>query len=233
VDWRYLHDRTAEALQYESRWLKRQGLRVYVDLTSGINLFPDLRLVNNDPERYAESMAIVDEVLAKMEALGAHDLLLSPNRVPENSFTGAQTKEAFPKTLTEICARAAARSITVYLRFRARLLGDLEDYTGYVANAGASNLRLAPSIAVLAHMKVGPEALPEETRKMIGLWLVSAPAYDTAGKLWTCNAPLKTLPDPEKVAQYMSLAPDAPVLFDVPYAAADEEYLDWACLQRK
>jgi len=227
MDWRYLHDRTAEALQCESRWLRRQGVRVYCDLTSGINLYPDLRLVKNDPERYAESMAVVDDVLAKMEALGAHDLLLSPNRVPENSFTPEQTRKSFQETLVDLCKRAEKRGITVYLRFSTKLHGSIEDYTQWVTAAGAPNLRLAPSIALLTHQKRGPETLPEETRKVIGLWLASAPGYDAAGQLWTCNAPVKALPDAAAVPQYLDLAPDAPVLFDVPYASVDEEYLDW------
>ncbi len=230
VDWRYFHDRTAEALKYESQWLKRQSLRVYADLASGINLYPDIRVVNNDPERYAESRTVVDDVLAKMEALGAHDLLLSPHRVPENSFTPDQTRASFQETLKDICTRAAARNITVYLRFSTKLHGSIEDYAQFVANAGAPNLRLAPSIALLTHQKRGPETLPEDIKKVIGLWLAAAPAYDAAGHLWTCNAPSRSLPDVGAITQYTSLAPDAPILFDVPYTSTDEEYLDRASL---
>ena len=230
VDWRYLHDRAADALQRESQWLKRQGVRVYADLSSGINLYPDIRLVNNDPGRFAESMAVVDDVLAKMTALGAHDLLLSPNRVPENSFTVEQTRQSFQETLTDLCKRAEEGSITVYLRFSTKLHGSIEDYTGYVVNVAAPNLRLAASIALLAHQKRGPETLPEDTRKVVGLWLASAPAYDAAGQLWTCNAPVRTLPDATAVAGYTSLTPDAPVLFDVSYESADDESLDWMYL---
>ena len=40
----------------ESGWLKRQGVRIVVDLSSGVNLFPTLRLVNNLPADYAASM---------------------------------------------------------------------------------------------------------------------------------------------------------------------------------
>ena len=232
VDWRYVHDRSPEALQYEAQWIKRQGLRVYVDLTPGINLYPDIRVVNNDPERYAESMAVVDEVLAKMESLGAHDLLLSPHRVPENSFTPDQTRASFQETLKDICARAAARNITVYLRFSTKLHGSIEDYAQFVADTGATNLRLAPSIAMLTHQKRGPETVSPETQKVVGLWLAAAPAYDAAGQLWTCNASVRTLPDPAAVTQYTGLTPDKPVLFDVAYQSTDDEYLDWASLAK-
>jgi len=231
VDWRYLHDRAADALQYESRWLKRQGVRVYVDLASGVNLFPDLRLVNNDPERFAESMAVVDDVLSKMEALGAHDLLLTPNRAPENSFNVEQTRKSFQETLAEICKRAEKRSITVYLRFSTKLHGSLEEYARYVADSGATNLLLAPSIATLAHQQRGPDTVSSDTQRLIGLWLASAPGYDVARQPWTYNAPVRTLSDPALVAQYAKLTPGKPVLFDVAYESADEEYLDWRFLE--
>ena len=233
VDWRYVHDRTPEALTCESQWIKRQGLRVYVDLTPGINLYPDLRLVNNDPERYAESMAVVDKVLAGMAALGAHDLLLSPNRVPENSFTVDQTRKSFQETLAEICKRAADRSINIHLRFSTKLHGSLEEYTRYVTETGAANLYLAPSIAMLTHQKRGPETVTPETQKVIGLWLASAPNYDAAQQPWTYNAPVRTLSDPAAIAQYTNLTPDKPVLFDVAYESTDDEYQDWAFLSKQ
>jgi hypothetical protein len=231
VDWRYVHDRSPEALQYEAQWVKRQGLRVYVDLSPGINLYPDLRLVNNDPERYAESMAVVDKVLAGMTVLGAHDLLLSAHRVPENSFTMDQTRQSFQETLKDICTRAAALNITVYLRFSTKLHGSLEEYTRYVADSGAANLFLAPSIAMLTHQKRGPETVSPETQKVVGLWLAGAPAYDAAQEPWTYNAPVRTLPDAARAAQYTSLTPDKPVLFDVVYESLDDEYLDWRFLE--
>src|SRR5208337_5029313 len=52
VDWRYLHERENAALQKESGWLKRQGARLVVDLSSGVDLCPALRLVENLPADY-------------------------------------------------------------------------------------------------------------------------------------------------------------------------------------
>ncbi|MEA3365071.1 MAG: hypothetical protein U9Q79_05470, partial [Candidatus Hydrogenedentes bacterium] len=47
MDWRSVYNRDNAALQDEAPWLERQGVHIYVDLTSGINLFPDVRLVDN------------------------------------------------------------------------------------------------------------------------------------------------------------------------------------------
>ena len=116
LDWRYLHDREADALKEEARWLQIQNLRIWVDLTSGINLFPDLRLVDNDPEEYAASMAAIENVLSKMPLLDARNLVLSLHRVPENNYTAEQTRESFVSTLKQICGKAAEGNITVHLR---------------------------------------------------------------------------------------------------------------------
>ena len=45
VDYRYIERRTAAALAREGRWAYMQRLRVIVDFSSGINMYPDLRLI--------------------------------------------------------------------------------------------------------------------------------------------------------------------------------------------
>lgn len=226
VDWRYLYDRDSRALKEESEWLRRQGVRIYVDLASGINLYPDLRLINNDPAEYEASMAVVDDVLAKMESLGSRDLLLTPTRQPENSFSSEQTANSFVETLREVCSRAAARSVNVYLRVSTKFRAGLDTNAQFVKQVAAPNLLLAPSIALLEHQKLTLDSIPEDVKSLIGLWLVSAPEYDPSGKLWTCSAPATRLADPASVSKWTSLAPDKPILFDAVYANQDEEYCD-------
>lgn len=65
IDWRYLHDKEKEVLKHESGWLGRQKLKMTVDLTSGLNLYPDLRIVNNDAPFYQKSMEIMKGVIDK------------------------------------------------------------------------------------------------------------------------------------------------------------------------
>lgn len=226
VDWRYLYDRDHRALKEEAAWIQRQGLRFYVDLTSGINLYPDLRLINNDPEAYAESMAVIDDLLAKMESAGAHDLLLTPNRQPENSFTREQTVNSLVDTLREVCARAAARSITVYLRVSNKFHAGLNENAQWVERVGAPNFFLAPSLALVLHQQADPASLPEAARQRIGLWLLSAPACEPEGVLWTANAPACGLTDRETVQRWLSVAPAKPVWLDAPYADPGQEYAD-------
>jgi hypothetical protein len=61
VDWRYLERRTASAIAAEGRWLFRRNISVIVDFTSGLNLYPDLRLVKNAVDEYERSVSTVQQ----------------------------------------------------------------------------------------------------------------------------------------------------------------------------
>ncbi|HUW60175.1 MAG TPA: hypothetical protein VMZ06_04140 [Candidatus Bathyarchaeia archaeon] len=227
LDWRYLHDREADALKQEAHWLQIQNLRVWVDLTSGINLFPDLRLVDNDPEEFAASMAAIDDVLAKMPLLDARDLVLSLHRTPENNFTGEQTRASFIATLKQICDKAAAADITVHLRMSPKDGRGLNAIFKIVSEVAAPNLRVAPSVALLSEGNATPNKVAPELKEKVGAWLVSGLHRDSIGDaLWSTNAPAAGQADPEQLRAWVRLNPDAPVIFDAVYVTQDEEYRD-------
>ena len=232
VDWRYVNERDAAALEREAGWIARQGLRLYVDLSSGLNLFPDLRLVNNDEREFAASMAAIDGVLAKMSVLGARNLILSLHRDPENNFTREQTLASFESTLRVLCARAGERGITLYLRMSTKSVA--LDALARLADAiGAPNLKLAPSLALLIDSGTPPAAVAALGARL-GLWLVAAPARDTNGATWTTHAPLAAPAGAlEKARPFLDAAPELPMLFDAAYDEPDAEYRDAALTPAK
>lgn len=67
VDWKYFERREKNDVEQEAGRIGRQKLRVIVDLTSGINIYPDLRLIGNIPADYTRSMATIEDAIAKME----------------------------------------------------------------------------------------------------------------------------------------------------------------------
>ncbi len=233
VDWRYLHDRSMESMTREAGWLARQKLRVIVDLASGINLYPDLRLTNNGAEDYAASMAMIDDVLAKMTALGARDLVISSHRQPELNYTMEQTVASIEATIREICRRAEARQATVFLRiYPGKPPANLTDALQTVKRIGAANLRLAPSTGQLAASGVPPPEIAAELRKAIGLWMAGQPAFDLNGQLWSVHRPIADNEKWQPLAQLLAVAPDAPLVFDVLYENHDAEYLDASFVER-
>jgi len=235
LDWRYLREREKGALETESRWLHRQGLRLAVDLSSGVDLFPTLRLINNVSADYEASMAVIADVLAKMEVLGARDLIFSLHRHPENNFTDDQTRAAFEQTLKQLAADAANRRITLHLRLApGKPPWSLEDGVKWLERVNAPNLKLAPSTALLIAAGAKPDADPARFRGRVGLWLVSAPGRDVAGRLCDAHRPLHEVrpEDTETLRRWLAVAPGVPWVLDSLCADADAEYLEVAALER-
>ena len=122
-----------------------------VDLTSGLNLYPDLRLVENDETEYRASMATIEAVMTKMEALGSRDLVLSLHRTPENNFTDEQTQASFESALRRLAAFGEARGITLHLRLTAgKPPRDVAAAVQFLERVGARNVRIAPPAAEAA-----------------------------------------------------------------------------------
>lgn len=226
VDWTYLRDRERATLERESGWIRRQKLRVVADLTSGLNLYPDLRLIDNIESDYAASMAAIEGVLDKMPVLGVRDLILSLHRFPENNFTDEQTWAAFEKTLQRLSKKAAALGITLHLRpAPAKPPRDGGEAARFLTRVGALNLKLAASTALGSGGGPGHEQNP-------GLWLVSAASRDVSGAIWNRNAPVAGSGQEQDILKMLRAGPDAPVVFDAVYRDLDEEYRDASLLER-
>ena len=232
VDWKYIRQQEKNVLQKQAGWISRQKLGVIVDLTSGINLYPDLRLVNNIEEEYLASISAIEDVMEKMGIIGAHDLILSLHRFPENNFTVEQSWKSFETTLRELCRKAEARGITVHLRMcPGKPPRNVKKAIQFIARVGAKNLHLAPSIGMLLAGKTNPEDIAHLLKGKVGLWLASAPDFDIAGRLWNTNAPIAEYKQKNVLADIISIAPDALLVLDGAHKNQDEEYLDVCALE--
>ena len=231
VDWRYLHEREKAALEKETGWLKRQGVRVIVDLSSGVDLYPALRLIDNLHSDYQASLTAINDVLAKMEILGARDLILSLHRYPENNFTAEQTKDSFTATLKALASQAAGHGVTLQLRIGfGKPPWNVSEAIELVDRIGAPNLKLAPCTALLERQTPSSE-IAMRLREKVGLWLVAASRRDLSGKLWDASAPLQSAADLDSPVRWLSVSPAAPVVLDALLADKDAEYLDALALE--
>jgi hypothetical protein len=226
VDWTYLRDRDRAAIERESSWIRQQKLRILVDLTSGVNLYPDLRLIDNLDSDYAASLHSIEGVLSKMQLLGSRDLILSLHRFPENNFTDEQTWAAFEKTLRQVSKRAAELEITLYLRLAPEKPPDNDaEAAKFLARVGAPNLKFAASTAVSHARESAPALIP-------GLWLMSASSHDIGGAVWNRNAPVDGSGEEKKVLGLLNAGPKVPIVFDAVYPSLDEEYRDVRLVER-
>ena len=227
VDWRYVERADIEALRQEAGWIGRQGLHVYVDLSSGANLFPDLRLVNNDAAEYEASMMRIESVLAKMETLGAHDVILSLHRVPENNITPQATMASFEETLQRLCQQARPHGIVLHLRTSPdKPPWTLAEVVAFVEGVREPNINLALSTAWVLAQKPDLGQLSGMVRGKVGLWLVAGTQRDIAGRIWNMHAPAIDSIDLPTLESLLATVPGCPLVLDGIHTDADAEYRD-------
>jgi hypothetical protein len=226
VDWRYLHEREKAALEKETGWLKRQGVRVVVDLSSGVNLYPTLRLIDNLHTDYEASMAAINDVVAKMAILVARDLIISLHRHPENNFTDDQTRAAFTTTLKTLAGQAGARGVTLHLRIGfGKPPWNLAEALDLLDRVGAPNLKLAISTALLERQQPSPE-ITARLKDELGLWLIATSRRDAVGKIWDAHAPIHSAGELDALIRWLAISPATPAVLDALFGDQEAEYLD-------
>ncbi|MFA7491617.1 MAG: TIM barrel protein, partial [Mariniphaga sp.] len=227
IDWKYLQQKEKSFLAEESGWIKRQGLKLIVDFSSGINLFPDLRLVNNHPE-YAQSMATIKSVIEKLNILGAKDMIITTHRKVENNYSEQQFDESIRKSVKEICQNATKYGINVHLRITPGSSPySVKQSQEFVEKINEPNFYVAPSTALILYNQADYKIAPESLKNMkMRILLVSAPETDPYGKLWNVNMPIHNFPNKQAIKQVLGTISDCVLLLDGIYDDKNEEYLD-------
>ncbi len=228
IDWKYLQQKDDSTLAIEAGWIKRQGLKIAVDFSSGLNLFPDLRLVKNDTLEYDRSMEIIRSVIDKMALLSVSDLVLTTHRGIENNFTGEQFSESMNQTLRDLCRYAAKLNINVNLKMTTgRNSMNLEKSAALAKSVGEPNLFVAPSAAIILS---NPDQVSKDLAILKGLkyrmLFVAAPERDLYGSLWNVNNPITGWSDLKTLKLLLSANPESSLILDGIYNSQDEEYLD-------
>ena len=171
LDWTYLLRRDSEQVKRDRPWLERQQLRVVVDFTSGLNHFPDLTLLDLLPASYADSVARMDDVLAKMKLAGVTNAVIATHMTPEFGATPEQVEASFKRGLRDLCRRAKERGIILHLQNRTgRWHGSVPEVLRLIDELGADNLRFALNTSC-ADVK---DSL-KQAGDRLGMVLVSAP----------------------------------------------------------
>jgi hypothetical protein len=235
VDWKYLSRREKKSLQEESIWLKLQKPQIWVDLTSGINLFPDLRLVNNIDYEYQRSMATINDVIEKMGIIGSKNLIISLHTTVENNITLADTWSEIERSIGKICINAEKQGITVYFRLsdgNTLPRGKVDEAIRFMDKVNRPNLKLALNTAVLLDSKVSPQDLEAKLKGRIGVWLVNTPQRDLSDRLWNIYAPVSFSGYEQQLAKLLAIAPVVPMLTDVVFENRDMEYLESVALDK-
>ena len=239
VDWQHLEGRTVPTLAVEGRWAHMRSIKTIVDVTSGLNLYPDLRFCNNSKGEYEQSVARVEDVMNKMAtlvnastatagtAMFSNHLLASLHRTPENYYTDEQCMADFVTTFKRLATLGEKLNITVHIRTGEdnKPPHSLADGLAFLVAAGSPpNLKLAVSTAQLVYAGELPPALGPTK---IGLWLAAAPAVDPFNSgLVSVHGSLTTLTaaQAQATASLFSLGGGAqPIILDASLPGADAD----------
>ena len=235
LDWRYLWSRSKDDVEEQVNWISLQQLKVGVDMASGLNLFPDMRLITNDVYETERTWRRIDDVLQKMEIIGAKTLVIAPhNRAGELSKDEYDAQ--FAGQVRKLCRKAAEKGITVYFRnvFHKQFkLWPRQDVEKIVASVGEPNLKVAPVLSVeeivvpgkLAH---GARMIARSGAELVYLAL---PRMGRTGHLDTYLGTLAGSGLPEKDVREALQAikrSGAKVVFAPLYDNVDEEFRDLA-----
>ena len=210
LDWRYLDIRSEKAAAYEAGWLRRHGIHIAVDFSSGINLYPDLRLIHNDPEEYARSIAVMKEVIDKAALLGAETVLFSTHRVPENNYSAQQARADTVGTLRELAEYAAGKGMAALLRVDLNQpLEDIGEGADYLNEINHPDFKLAVRLPLL----VSQIEKGKELRGQIGMIFSSGNLYDPVNdQIWTSDLPLEESENRDAARQVLEEFPEIPLI---------------------
>ena len=237
LDARYLVSRDRADLVRQTDWLKKQGLKVMADASSLFNLYPDLRLVENDTNETARTAAAVGDLLDKMDALGARDLVIALHRRPENNITDKEWLEQMEGVVRRLCRQAAKKNITVYLRQSPnRRTGALAALSRWIERVKEPNFKPAPSLAAQMLNEGGDVQKVAKSIEAFDsdLWLVAAPAKDMHGQLWSLHRPVaeqEILPAIQPLVDALKKK-KVRLVYDAIYSDADAEYRDARLFER-
>ena len=233
VDWRYLARRSADQLTAERGWLDRQKIRLIVDLSSGMNFYPGLTLLDTLQFRYDETVAALDDVLAKAEALGVKDMVFSLHRKPENHCDDDRADDRFLAGVKAFCGRAEAHGVTLHLQpHPEKWFGDVKRTAEFVDKVGAANLRVAINTGHLAMRQ--DESLADAIAaagERLGMVLLCAPAKDLFGQTYDAHLPLSD--GDVDIAPLTAIGGQATLVLDATYRDWDAVYADLALLPKE
>ena len=225
VDWRYIHRRSVEQIQHESSWIGRQRLRIIVDLSTGLNFYPDLTLLDTLKFRHDETLVILDDVLHKMTVLGARDLVLSLHRKPENHCTDERADERFLVGVRDLCDRAAKQDINLHIQHHPeKWFGTAGRMLSFVDEVNRPNLRLAMNTAHISMTGEDTAMFMAEAGNRLGAILVSAPSTDLLGQQYDAHLPLCR--SDVDVSALASRPDDCLLILAAEYDSWDEVYSD-------
>lgn len=118
---RYVLSRDIRTIEEERGWLDRQGVERLVDMGDVINLFPDMRFVDNHPVEGARSREMRNDFLTKAKAFGVSTVFLNSHQIRARRVNRTRDENAVRANLQAFSDELAKAGITSVMRDTAQL----------------------------------------------------------------------------------------------------------------
>lgn len=187
IDYSYLITKDEIFLEKEKKWLHTQKVKVYVDATSSINLFPSLRLTSDAPDLYNKSINSFTLLLAKMAKVGSKDLVLCLHIFPGDQ-SKKSTFEQFNTTLHYLNKLGKLFNISLHILDTPKNQLSLLPMSRWLDTYNLSTIKFVLSTSALLDYEIYKYDTLLATRT--SLLYVNAPGWDLFGMKYTNNAPI-------------------------------------------
>ena len=185
IDYSYLITKDNSFLSKEREWLQTQRVKVYVDATPSINLFPTIRFTTDAPDLYNQSITSLTELLYRMYTLGAQRLIISLHLFPGDQSKDS-TFEQFNATLHYLLNQAKTLNITLHFLDTPKNQFDLLPLSRRLDEFGLSSLTFVLNTARLLEYTTTYKYDTILTTRTSMLY-INAPGWDLFGMKYTGN----------------------------------------------
>ena len=235
VDYGYIMSKDNNFLATEAKWAGQQNLKIYVDASPAIDLFPKLRLVNNSVIDFNVSLATFKLLIQKVEMYRVTDLIISLHKKPENDITYFATLQGFEKTLTTLLQLTAAKGVKMHLRDAVKNPTDgINGTYVWLKNCSLdSSIKIAPNLALIWQQ---PMSNIKYIIKDAPLFFLNTPQTDLHGSRYTVNGPIHDQADSVsklltelcsiRTCPYHKEPNVIPLVIDAYLTTTEDEYLE-------
>lgn len=198
VDYSYLVSKDEDFLANESQWLSQQSVRVYVDASPSINMFPTLRLISDDPIFYNKSVESLRRLMYKMNTLGSHDLIISLHTFPSDE-TKNQSNSDFSAAIKNLNELGTQLNITLHILDTPKNVYLLMPLTRWLEEYNLTSLKIVLNLAQLVNYgrSLKYDAVIQSQSSFL---YVTAPGWDSYGNIYGNNVPIANINDSTKEA---------------------------------
>lgn len=231
VDWQSVRIGDTLWLEQQARFARLQKLRVVIDLSSSINMYPALRLVNNSASDSNATFTRIRLLFEAAATMNVSDIVVSWHRCPENYYSQSACSSDLLHNTALLMQIGDAHNLTLHIRNKA----DGQVFTPLSAAlivkslcslSGLDNIRLF----IGANEGFGANALTAVANVTEFMMVACAEQDDLTGTIWTTTGSLSTC-GPEQLGQLQQqlglaqqIVPSLTFVAGHQSSTADEEY---------